>query len=240
MPAALAAQLELPGLRFVEQDHRLRRQRAVLGGAEAQHIDARAPGEIGGRTAQPRDRVGEARAVHMHRNPRRMRHLRQPRHLLDGVGGARLGGLGQRQRALLHVVHPGARGEAQRVGQRVGRDAGVGAAQQGELGAAGVELRRAALVLLDMGVAVAIDRRPRRAETRQRQRVGGGAGGDQIDLCGPLEHRRNQRLNPRRAVVIAIGLRRAVVGARHRLEHLGRAGGDIVAGEQHQFIPGMT
>ena len=46
MPAALAPELELPGARRVEQHHRLDPEAAVLGAAEAQHVDPRLPGQL--------------------------------------------------------------------------------------------------------------------------------------------------------------------------------------------------
>ena len=43
MPAALAAELELARQAGIEEHHGFGGQRAVLGGAQAQHIDARLP-----------------------------------------------------------------------------------------------------------------------------------------------------------------------------------------------------
>ena len=76
MPAALAAQLELPGPGRVEQHHRLDPEAAVLGAAEAQHVDTRLPGQLRRRAAEMHQRVGETRPVHVHRQPVRPRHAR--------------------------------------------------------------------------------------------------------------------------------------------------------------------
>lgn len=53
MPAAFAAQLELPGAGGIEENHRLDSEAAVLGAAEGENIDARAPGQIGGEQPRP-------------------------------------------------------------------------------------------------------------------------------------------------------------------------------------------
>ena len=69
MTAALAAFLHSGAARLVEEQHRLRRERAALGGAERQHIDAGLPGRLAPATHQTRQRIGEARAVDVHRQP---------------------------------------------------------------------------------------------------------------------------------------------------------------------------
>ena len=53
------------GDRFVETDDRLGAQRAVLGGAEGEDIDARFPRQLGCRGAAGDHRIGETRAVHV-------------------------------------------------------------------------------------------------------------------------------------------------------------------------------
>ena len=69
MPGALAAIAEIVSPFRIEEHHRLGRERAVLGGAERQRVDAGTPGDIGRRASEPRQRVGETRAVHMQREP---------------------------------------------------------------------------------------------------------------------------------------------------------------------------
>ena len=55
-----------------------------------------------------RQRIGKARAVHVHREAVAARRLGERRDLVDGVDGAELGGLGERQGARLDVVHAAA------------------------------------------------------------------------------------------------------------------------------------
>lgn len=60
-------------------------------------------------------------------------------------------------------------------------DPAIGAVQGQQLGAAGEELRRAALVNVDVGVPVVEDPAPRRRQHRQSQGVSGSAGGQRRD-----------------------------------------------------------
>ena len=52
--------------RLLENDQHLGVDRAILGRAERQKVDARAPGDLGGGAAERCDGVREARAVHVH------------------------------------------------------------------------------------------------------------------------------------------------------------------------------
>ena len=72
--------------------------------------------------------------------------------------------------------------------ERLGRDLAGIAGNADELGAAGEELRRAAFVVVDMGFLVAEHGLPGPGERRQRERVGGGAGGDQERRDVALEY----------------------------------------------------
>ena len=70
-----AAVVELRRQRRVEEHHRLGGVEAVLGAAQGQHVDTRAPAQVGRRhPGQRRERVGETRTVHLHRHAVRMRH----------------------------------------------------------------------------------------------------------------------------------------------------------------------
>ena len=69
MSGALAAPLEIARHGRIEEHDRFGAERAVLGGAEREHIDAALPGRFGGRTTQVRQGIGEARAIHMHGKP---------------------------------------------------------------------------------------------------------------------------------------------------------------------------
>ena len=63
----LAAVVELPGELPVEEDDGLGGVHAVLGAAEAEHVDARAPGEVGG--LEPAARSARAAAALAKRAP---------------------------------------------------------------------------------------------------------------------------------------------------------------------------
>ena len=64
-----------------------------------QHVDAGAPRDVGGRAAERRHGVGEARAVEVHLHAARVRDVARAPHLGRRVDGAELGRLRQRQRA---------------------------------------------------------------------------------------------------------------------------------------------
>ena len=57
----------------IEKYHRLRSQRAALRGSERENVDARHPGCLRRRGVQARQRVAEARAIHVHRHSARVR-----------------------------------------------------------------------------------------------------------------------------------------------------------------------
>ena len=92
-PARLRRSAICAAARAVEEHHRLGRHRAALGGAEREHVDAGLPGDLGGARVQPHQRVGEARAVHVHLHAVRVRDPGERRDLVgpvDGAGFARL------------------------------------------------------------------------------------------------------------------------------------------------------
>ena len=179
LAGALAAIQEVVGQGAVEEDHRLHAERAVLGGAEREHIHARLPGELGRRAAQAHQRVGETGAVHVHAQAPRARSSASaaPR---PGVDRAEFGRLRERQHAGALFVFAAAHGGEHRGRPPAGVSLPAGAAHADQLGAAGEHLGRAALVDLDVRLVMADDRAVRRAARRQRQRIGGGAGDDQI------------------------------------------------------------
>ena len=75
MAAALAPLRHVGAARRIEEHHRLGGERAALGGAEGERIDAGLPGRLRGRGVHARQRVAEPRAVDMHGEPARMRDL---------------------------------------------------------------------------------------------------------------------------------------------------------------------
>ncbi len=65
-PACFTWVGEVLGQAAVEKHHRLAHRQAILGAAEAQHIHAGPPGDLGRMHAKRRHRIGKARAVHVH------------------------------------------------------------------------------------------------------------------------------------------------------------------------------
>jgi len=114
MAAALAPIAEIPGRLGTEEDHRLRRHGAVLGGAEGERVDPRLPGDLGRRATEPRHGVGEARAVDMQRQPVAPANLGDGGGLGHRVHGAGLVRLAQADRGRLDVMHLARPGLGQR------------------------------------------------------------------------------------------------------------------------------
>ena len=140
------------------------------------------------------DDIGEARAVHMHAHPRLAGDRRQGGDLVGPVGRPRLRRLAERQRAGLAGLGLAARKARERLGKRRRLDFAVAAGDADDLGPGGEEFRRAALVVDHMRFLVAEHRLPRRRQRGERQRVGGGAGGDEEDRRLALENLAQARL----------------------------------------------
>jgi hypothetical protein len=104
-----------------------------------------------------------------------------------------------------------------------------------QLRAPGVEFRRAALVGLDMGMAVADDRAERRAQRRQGERIGRRPGRHPQGGDIGLEQLREGLVEPGAPAIAVIGGVEAVgLGERgHRL----RAGGRGIVGEKAHARP---
>ena len=121
MAAALAAELEL-ARRRIEEHHHLRGHRAVLGGAEAQHVDAGLPRQLGRRAADEGQRIGEARAVHMQLEPVAVRRRGDRGDLVGRVDGAALRRLRDADRGGLRMMDDAVDRLGQRRGQLLGID----------------------------------------------------------------------------------------------------------------------
>ena len=233
MARALAPEGEFRGERLVEDHHRLGRQRPVLGGAEGEDVDPGAPGDLRRAHLQEGERIGEARAVHMQPHAIALAGRRDRRHLGRAIAGAGFRRLGQADGRGLDVMHHALMGRGQRRLDLGRADLAVLAHEVHELGAAGVELRRAAFVDADMGVALAIDGAEGRRQHGEGERIGAGPGrhrkGGEIGLEDLLQ----LRLDAGRQRVLAIGGDGAGIGPGERREDLGRGAGDIVAAEIH-------
>jgi hypothetical protein len=102
-----------------------------------------------------------------------------------------------------------------------------------QLGAAGEHLGRAALIGGDVRFVMAHDRAVRRAAGGQRQRIGRGAGDDQIRAEVALEHVTQPAHRPCRPLVVAVGHCRAGIGVAQGIEDGVVHARDVVAAEIH-------
>ena len=204
MTGALAPFAEKRGAGGIEHHHGLRRQRAALGGAERQHVDAGLPGHLRRRGVEPHQGIGEARAIHVHGERAGVRDVAQARDLVGAIDGAGLARLRERQRRGDHLVRAVAAIAVKRRLQRLRRDLAVAAGKAGKLQPAAEKLRRAAFVGRDMGLGMAEHDAPGRRDLRQRQRIGRGPGRHQEHRHLALEDLRQPPLDAGGPVVIAV------------------------------------
>ena len=232
MAGALAAHRDLVGEIGREDDQRLGVEPAVLDEAERQGIDASAPGCFGQAIAGRGERIGEPGAVHVQREPAPRRQLADRRDFGGSIHEAIFGGVGDRDRGGLDLVHVVADAIAGRV-DRVGRQLGALPVQQDQLGAAGEEAGRARLVDLDVRVLVAEDRPVRRAQGGERQAVGGGTGRhpEGADLGS---EQIGEGAVEAAAPLVAIICRVDPVRPDNSLEHLGVGGCRVIGEEAHR------
>ena len=180
-----------------------------------------------------RGRVGEARAVHVQGLP--ARRLAQRREVGEGVDRALLRRLGDGHGPALGTVDAARllRGDGPAQGLRI--HLALGPVHQHELGAAGEELGRVALVLLHVRVGGAEHGRPGLRQAGQGQRVAGGARGHKVhsrlgpaqEVAQPLAHALHDRVG-------AVGHGVARVGPCERLHHARMDGPRVVGGEAHR------
>ena len=220
-----------------EIDHRLGGHGAVLGGAEGQHVDPGAPGQRRGCAAEADKRIGEAGAVHVHGEAVAVRHLGQSANLFGGVDRSRLAGLADaechRRRLVLAVMAAG----GHRRGQRLRRDAPVGAVETDQLGATGIELWRPAFVAVHMRVPMAVDSAVRWRQLGQAKCVGGGSGDHRVDHQIGLEKIGEDPLQTLGDRVGAIGMGAALVGPGERRHDLRRRRRLVVRAKVHARPP---
>ena len=166
----------------------------------------------------------------MHLEAVASRHLYERSDLLDGVDGAELRRLRDRQRARLDVMHAAALGR-QRV-DRIRRQLRQRRVGGDDLGAAGEQRRRAGLVLLDVAQRVRDHGVIGPADLRQRQGVGRRAVEDEEHVAVRLEQLADTRARLLRPGVVAVAGHAALgVGADQRVERLRAYAGVVVGGE---------
>ena len=234
MARALAPEGEFRGQGLVEDHHHLGGERPVLGGAEGEDVDPGAPGDLRRAHLQEGERIGEARAVHMQLDAIALSRRRDGGHLGRAIAGAGFRRLGQADGRRLDVMHHALMGRRQRRLDLRRAELAVLAHQIHQLGAAGIELRRAAFVDADMGVALAIDGAEGRRHHREGKRIGAGPGRHRKCREIGLEDLLQLGLDAGRQRVLAIGGDRAGIGPGEGCEDFGRGAGDIVAAEIHR------
>lgn len=149
--------------------------------------------------------------------------------LVRAVHRTDLGGLGESHHARLRIVDILAL-ESDVADRRRGQLADLGLRQQ-QLGAVGEELRRAALVGLDVGGLRADHAVVALAQRGQGQGVGGGAVEGEEHFAIGLEQLAEVVRSARGPLVVAIGALVAAVGFGHRRPGFGADTGIVVAGE---------
>ena len=185
-----------------------------------------------------RQRVGEARAVHVQLHAVRFGERRDLGDFLQRVDGAGLGRLRDADHGRLRAVHVAFAEGFQRTRDRLRRQLAVLAFDQHELGAMRVEFHRAAFVHRDMRMVVTDDRAVLRAERGQRQRIGRRAGHHREDRDVAFEDLRHGGLELRRQRIVAIGGHGAGIRGGEGLKDFGGGAIGVVAGEIHALCLG--
>ena len=217
--AALAEVFDGGRQRAVEDDDGLHAEATVLGGAQRQHIHPRPVRGRGRRHPQGRDGVGEAGAVHVHRQSVRVGHGGERGHFFDAIDQPGFGGLGDAERGGLRVVrHLGA--PACQVRRQVrGQQPRPVAGHPHRAGAAGEPLRRGGLVHQHMGLRMGQHHLPRPDHGCQGDAVGRGAAGDEIRLQIGVKDLAQAVHRPLGPGIAAVPRRSAPVGLDQRLHH---------------------
>ena len=140
-----------------------------------------------------RDRIGEARAVHVQAEPARAGELADRGDFVGRIDQAIFGRVGDRDRVRLDLVDVVGGSRRSPRGSLSGVSFAPSPSAEHQLGAMRVEFGRAAFVVLDMRVAVADDAAVRRAQRGEREAVGGGARRHpQRAHLGPEQRRRSR------------------------------------------------
>ena len=188
--------------------------------------------------AEPRHRVGEPRPVHVHLQPVRPGGLGDGADVVERVDRAEIAGLRDIDPGRLAAMQRGRVERGERLAQRRRVDPAVCAGDRHQFQPAARNPAAFASEVLMCANFAAIDVAPARPDRGQRQRVGGGAGGDREDAHRRLEQFAEAVLQPRRPLVAAIAERRAGIGAQHRVEDLRRRPPGIVAAiVDHLSVP---
>lgn len=153
---------------------------AVFGEAEAEDVDAGAPGEVGGGDVEVGEGVGETGAVEVDMEAEAVGGAGEVGEVVGGIDGAEFGGLGEAEGG----GFGGVEGEMVEDGlfDGGGMEQAVVTGEGEETGAAAKELGGGAFVVLDMGGGVAEDGVVGAMEVGEGEGIGAGAVEDQEHL----------------------------------------------------------
>ena len=153
-----------------EEEQRFPHHPAIFDAAITQRIDARAPGDVGGRAAQKGHRIGEPRAVHVKAQAMGAGNRSQSRHLVGRIDAAIFSGIGDADRTRGHLMHIRAN-RRQPLRHHVRHQLRSFARQRHQARAMGEEARRTTFVDDDMRLFMADDASIRRAQAGQGNAV---------------------------------------------------------------------
>ena len=231
LAGAARAKAQRLGELVLEHHDRLGAHGAVLGRAEREHVDPAPPGHIGRAALERRDRVGKARAVHVHPQAVFPGDPDQRVQLIQPVHRAALGRLGEVERRRLHAPAMPDAGALQRGAQGVGVQPAVLGGKRHDFGAAGIELAGPAFAVVHMADVGAVDRAIGRRDQGERQRIGRGPGRHRLDEARCLEQLGEDVLEARGDRIGAVGRRAPGIRGLDRGQDLGRDAGDVVAAQ---------
>src|SRR5580658_6544031 len=156
----------------MEEHYRFSAENPILGATEREHIYAQITRSLAQRLAERHGGVGNARAIHVQVHVALVGKTGQGTYLFWLVNRAHLGALRNRNNAGLRVVLVA--NAMVGVADGIQRDLAVLMGQWNQL-AAGVLLRRAAFVAVDVGIVAAQDRLKGLGQGLQTQNVGSRA-----------------------------------------------------------------
>src|SRR5271155_4557889 len=169
MARPLTAIFEVANIGGIEEDDGFRAQRAVFRRTERKRVDADLPCHLRWRGTRMRERIGEARAVHMQLQVIRLCDGGNRGDFAQRIDSAELGRLREADGGRLGMMHDTFLEVLERRLDGAWYQLAVFAFDRYELRAMGEELRRAAFVDRDMCFGVAEDRAVLRAKRGKRE-----------------------------------------------------------------------
>ena len=219
MCPAFAAQFKLPRVFGIKENYPFDTHASVFRATEADRVNARFPCHLCSTAPKRHHGIGKPGAVHMCGEPMRFGHFCERTQLFKAVNPPSFCHLWQGQRTSLGGMHISLRPPDDRRLKRLRRHL-VLLTHQCELATPGIELRCVALIDMDMRKRRAKDRVPRPCERGESKRIGGRAGGDQIDGgLGRFELSPHQRAHLLHHLVVTIGRLETLIGLNHRVHH---------------------